>query len=110
MCESWRFSRKYVFHVVVDQRYRPCIAHPNHCHRAIWPARLRLLSLKQSLGRLLLPPRHALHVGQLVRDAVVAVDAGLLGREQEALMRNPGARRLLGDIHRVGRVAIAAFE
>src|SRR6185369_6206900 len=35
-------------------------------------------------GCQLLPAGHAAHVGQLVGDALVAVDAGLLAREQEA--------------------------
>jgi hypothetical protein len=45
-----------------------------------------------------------------VRDALVAIDAGLLGREQEALMCDRRARRLPRDIHRLGRAAISAFE
>ena len=43
----------------------------------------------------LLPARDAAHVRQLVRDALVAIDAGLLAGEQEALMRLRGARACL---------------
>jgi hypothetical protein len=35
----------------------------------------------------------------MVSDPLVAIDAGLLAREKEALMRHRGARRLLGDVH-----------
>ena len=41
----------------------------------------------------------AAHVRELVSDAFVAVDAGLFRGEQEALVRDGGARRLLGDVH-----------
>src|SRR6185369_12073874 len=58
----------------------------------------------------LLPAGHAAHVGQLVGDALVAVDAGLLAREQEALVGDGGARRLLGDVHRLRAVAVAALQ
>ena len=42
---------------------------------------------KPAAGRRLLPARHVAHVGQMVGDALVAVDAGLLAGEQEALVR-----------------------
>src|SRR5262245_43903484 len=58
----------------------------------------------------LLPAGNAAHVGQLVGDALVAVDAGLLAREQEALVGDGGARRLLGDVHRIRAVTVAAFQ
>src|SRR5437763_14615146 len=58
----------------------------------------------------LLPAGNAAHVGQVVGDALVAVDAGLLSREQEALVRHRGPRRLLGDVHGIGAVAVAAFQ
>src|SRR5262245_2011553 len=61
-------------------------------------------------GASLLPPRHAAHVGQPVRDALVAVDARLLAGEQVALVRLAGARRLLGQVHGLGAVAVAAFQ
>src|SRR5262245_20028416 len=61
-------------------------------------------------GCQLLPAGHAAHVGQLVGDALVAVDAGLLAREQEALVGDGSARRLLGDVHRLRAVAVAAFQ
>jgi hypothetical protein len=46
----------------------------------------------------------------MMGDALVAIDAGLLAGEEEALMRHGGARRLLGDVHRIRAVAIAAFQ
>src|SRR3954453_20542300 len=54
--------------------------------------------------------RDAFHVGQLMRDALVAVDAGPLSGEQELLMdaRRPGA--LFGDVHRLHAVTVPAFE
>ena len=58
----------------------------------------------------LLPARNVAHVGQVVGDALVAVDAGLLAGEQEALMGDRGARRLPGDVHRFRAVAVAAFQ
>ena len=61
-------------------------------------------------AKLLLPAGDAAHIGQMVRNALVAIDAGLFAGEQEALMRDRCARRLLGDIHRLGAVAVAAFQ
>src|SRR4051794_8448428 len=58
----------------------------------------------------LLPAGNAAHVGQMVGDTLVAVDAGLLAREQEALVRHRGPRRLLGDVHGIGAMAVAAFQ
>src|SRR3954451_20110473 len=58
----------------------------------------------------LLPAGNAAHVGQMVGDALVAVDAGLFLGEQEALVRDRGPRRLLGDVHGIGPVAVAAFQ
>src|SRR6185312_7453750 len=57
-----------------------------------------------------LPAGDAVHVGQMMRDALVAIDAGLLAREEEALVSHGGARRLLGDVHGVRAVAVAAFQ
>src|ERR1700761_4503722 len=57
-----------------------------------------------------LPAGDPAHVGEMMGDALVAVDAGLLAREQEALMRDRGARRLLCDVHRLRGVAVAALE
>src|SRR4051794_4837044 len=57
-----------------------------------------------------LPARNAAHIRQMVGDALVAVDAGLLAREQEALVRRRGARRLLGDVHRLCAVTVAALQ
>src|SRR3954464_8659554 len=57
-----------------------------------------------------LPARNAPHVRQMMGDALVAVDAGLLAREQEALVHHRGARRLLGDVHRLRAVAVAALQ
>src|SRR5258705_1617067 len=60
--------------------------------------------------RRLLPAGNAAHVGQMVGDSLVAVDAGLLAGEQEALVRGRRARRLLGDVHRLRAMAVAAFQ
>ena len=49
-------------------------------------------------------------LGQPMRNPLVAVDAGFLAGEQEALMRGRGALALPRDVHRVRTVAIAAFE
>src|SRR6478609_4039835 len=67
------------------------------------------MMLRRRLCRLL-PAWNAAHVRQLVGDALVAVDAGLFLGEQEALVGDRGARRLLGDVHGIGAVAIAAFQ
>ena len=48
--------------------------------------------------------------GKLVGDALVAVDAGALAGEEEALVGLDGALALAGDVHRLGRVAVAALE
>ena len=40
----------------------------------------------------------------------MAVDAGALAGEEEALVRLDGALALAGDVHGLGRVAVAAFE
>src|SRR6478735_10217932 len=58
----------------------------------------------------LLPARYAAHIRQLVGNALVAVDAGLLTREQEALVGDGGAGRLFGGVHRLRAVAVAAFQ
>ncbi len=58
----------------------------------------------------LLPAGNAARVGQLMGDALVAVDAGLFLGEQEALVRHRGPGRPLGDIHGIGAVAVAAFQ
>src|SRR4051812_2232317 len=58
----------------------------------------------------LLPSWNARHVGQAMRDALVAVDAGSLAGEQEALVRRGRARVLLRQVHRLRAVAIAAFQ
>lgn len=51
-----------------------------------------------------------LHIGQLMRDALVAVDAGCLAGQQVFRVDVGGALRLLGQVHRYGRMAVAAFE
>src|ERR1700751_1187028 len=43
-------------------------------------------------------------------NAFVAVDAVFLAGKEEALVRLCGARRLLGDVHRLRAVTIAAFQ
>src|ERR1700757_1179552 len=58
----------------------------------------------------LLPAGDVAHVGRAVGDALVAVDAGLLAGEQEALMRDGRPRRLLGDVHRLRAVTVAALK
>ena len=58
----------------------------------------------------LLPPRDVAHVGQMVSNAFVAIDAGLLTRKQKALVRLNCARTLARDIHRLRAVAVAAFQ
>lgn len=49
-------------------------------------------------------------LGQSMGNSLVAVDAGFLTGEQEALMRGRGALALLRDVHRFCAVAIATFE
>src|SRR5260370_16975046 len=56
-------------------------------------------STTESFRLPLLPARNAAHIGQMVRNALVAIDAGLFAREQEALVRAAGAWRLLGAVH-----------
>src|SRR5690242_10014458 len=63
-----------------------------------------------ALRRLAPARRHAFHVGQAVGDALMAIDAGTLAAEQEALVDLCGPRVLPGDVHRLGAVAVAAFE
>src|SRR6476619_838472 len=46
----------------------------------------------------------------MVSNAFVAIDAGLLTRKQEALVRLNCARALARYIHRLRAVAVAAFE
>src|SRR6185436_11532664 len=46
----------------------------------------------------------------MVRDALVAIDAGFFAREQEALVSFHGTRTLTRNVHRLGAVAVAAFE
>src|SRR5688500_9994628 len=50
------------------------------------------------------------HVRQLVRDALVAIDAGPLAVYEKARVDFGRAPRLPGEIHRDRRVAIAAFQ
>ena len=70
-----------------------------------------LKSIEPSLlSQWLLPPGDVAHVGQMVSNAFVAIDAGLLTRKQEALVRLNCARALARDIHRLRAVAVAAFE
>ena len=45
-----------------------------------------------------------------MRDALVTIDAGLFAGKKEALVRDRGARRLLSNVHRLRRVAVAAFQ
>ena len=47
----------------------------------------------------LLPAWNTAHIRQMMRDTLMAVDAGLFAGEQKALVRNRSARRLLGDVH-----------
>src|SRR3954454_3070073 len=58
----------------------------------------------------LLPAGNAAHVGQMVGDTLVAVDAGLLAREQEAPVRHRGPRRLLCDVHGIGAMAFSTSQ
>jgi hypothetical protein len=60
--------------------------------------------------RRLLPAGYASHVGQLMSDALVAIDAGFLCCEQETLVSRFSAWALAGDVHRIRAVAVAAFE
>src|SRR5215831_9097827 len=46
----------------------------------------------------------------MVGDALVAIDAGLLTRKQEPLVRLDRARALPRGIHRLRAVAVATFE
>src|SRR3954451_3089546 len=57
-----------------------------------------------------LPPRNPAHIGQMMRNALVAIDAGLLAAKQKALVCERGAWRLLGDIHRLRAVTVAALQ
>lgn len=50
------------------------------------------------------------HIGQLMGNALVAVDAGLVSVDQEAFVGLCGAKALAGKVHRVFRVAVAAFQ
>src|SRR6185437_14489549 len=50
------------------------------------------------------------HIWQLMRDALVAVDAGALPRQQEPGMDLGGASCLLRQVHGDGGMAVAAFE
>src|SRR5258705_612324 len=43
-------------------------------------------------------------------DTPVEVDAGLFTRKQEALVRDRSARRLLGDVHRLGAMPVPGFQ
>src|SRR5262249_18613183 len=61
-------------------------------------------------GSISLPARNAAHVRQMVGDTLVAVDAGLLTAEKKALVGDGGTRRLLGDVHGLRGVAVAAFQ
>ena|SRR6186997_1136792 len=58
----------------------------------------------------LLPPTDVAHVGQMVRDAFVTIDAGFLACKKEALMRLHRARALTRDVHRLRTVTVAAFQ
>src|SRR5689334_13195071 len=58
----------------------------------------------------LLPAGHVAHVGQMMRNALVAIDAGLFVRKQEAPVRFNCARALTGYIHRLGAMTVAAFK
>src|SRR4029079_6376305 len=46
----------------------------------------------------------------MVRDALVAIDAGFFAREQEALVSFHGTRTLTRNVCRLGAVSVAAFE
>src|SRR5690606_33845087 len=52
----------------------------------------------------------ARHVGQPVRDALVAIDAGGFAGGQERAVRPGGAAGLAGQVHRVVVVAVAALQ
>src|SRR5688572_27747466 len=56
------------------------------------------------------PLRYARHVGQVMRDALVAIDARLLARDQPALVNLRRAGALAGEVHRLVVVAVAALE
>jgi hypothetical protein len=49
--------------------------------------------------RQLLPARHTTHIRQAMSNTFVAIDAGLLTSEQEALMGDRCSGRLLCNIH-----------
>src|SRR6516162_1996964 len=94
---------------------RLAIPKPNHsggqCKVPVWRFGIRAVSEPiHDADFCLLPAGNATHVGQAVRDALVAIDARLLTRKQEALVGDRGARRLLGDVHGLRTVAIAAFQ
>jgi hypothetical protein len=84
---------------VKDERDRDSSSQTNHSYGQRKPGNRRCQ---------LLPAGDAAHVGQMVGDALVAVDAGLLADEQEA--RDGSAGRLLCDVHRLRAVAVAAFQ
>jgi hypothetical protein len=58
-------------------------------------------------NEMLLPSRHVAHVGQLMGDAFVAVDAGLEAGKEEPLVRIDGARALPRHIEGAGAAAVA---
>src|SRR5215208_5960366 len=66
--------------------------------------------LAPELRRLLPAGVHSLHVGKEMRDSLVAIDAGLLPRDEVAAMDVRRPSRLLGEIHGDGRMAVAAFQ
>src|SRR4030095_1041790 len=57
-----------------------------------------------------LPPRNIAHVGQMMRDALVAIDARLLARKKEPLMGLNRTGALARNVHRLGAMAIATFK
>src|SRR5687768_11868595 len=50
------------------------------------------------------------HVRQLVRDPLVAVDAGAIAGDQELAVNPLRARALAGEVHRRRGMAVAAFQ
>ncbi len=58
----------------------------------------------------LLPSGHAGRVGECVRDALFAIEVGLLAPHQEHLMYAGRARALTREVHVTEIVAVAAIQ
>src|SRR5262249_24793845 len=58
----------------------------------------------------LLPARNIAHIREMMRDAFVAIDTGLLTSEQKTLVRLDSPRTLSGGVHRLRAVAVTALQ